>query len=968
MKKTLLKSLALLGFVTFSIYSYGQSVLMGDYGYDQASPANCGTFGVSGNNFFDDGAAGNYSANFNDTTVFCPDLTLGTKMALTFGINAGFQFDVDGTDSIYVYDGPNTSSPLIGVHNSVTDPTGFSHIASWSNPSGCLTVVFISDAGPSEGTGWIANVACGNQAQPFDPHIEAFVNGVGSDALNPADTGFVDICFGDSILFVAKPIFPHSLETTGFGYSQNLTNVDYNWTISDGGTYANNDSIWFTPPSRNGFLVDLKITDIFPNVVRMLCKVRVSILPSFDGTGPLQDSICLGDQTSLAGGVTPTDTVGVSIAPGSFQLGGSFAGLTYLPDGSGAQYAAPIAIDGFPLGSTITNDQDLNQVCITMEHSYLGDLEIALQCPTGQQVTLLNSYSPGFIGGGVSGGGTYMGDPIDDIGGGGPGEGWEYCFSSVFNTWGDYPTEIGLGNTVPALLFGGGNPSLNPNGVYLPETSFNSFIGCPVNGTWTIIVQDNLTIDDGYIFEWGLYFDPAYFPGAGAYQNSIASENWLPDPSIVSGMGDTLITVQPPTTGDNNYTYQITDDFGCIYDTTVSVNVLPLSSILGDTTVCDLFLPVTGTIAHLDQGTWFSTSPEISFTPSATVINPTVSTSLPGVYTIGFTDNACGDTSYVDITFAYPPEIFSDTTVCDLSYQVTGTVVDAGGGTWTSTDPEISFATSTDNNPIISATQSGQYMVEYTGNSCNVTVGALIEFVGPPSIFGDTLVCNDYVITISGTESYFGGVWSALDTTIHFNDTNFLNPDSWASVPGVYLYTFTDTVCNQSVSSIVTFPPLVWTDVEDTLICLGSEFYLHANNNWTVDNYVWNTGVNGPNTLVTEPGVYIVTASNVCYEMSVSATVEMYLCDIAAPNIISLSSTSGNNIWYVEEQGLIEFTCSIVNRWGNLIYEYSDSKGGWDGRTMAGNLVEEGTYFYRIDATVNGGATLQKHGSIQVVH
>jgi hypothetical protein len=77
--------------------------------------------------------------------------------------------------------------------------------------------------------------------------IEAYINGVGPNALNPLDTGFVDVCFGDSILFVAKPIFPHSLETTGYGYSQNVnTNIDFDWEITDGGTYPQNDSIWFT--------------------------------------------------------------------------------------------------------------------------------------------------------------------------------------------------------------------------------------------------------------------------------------------------------------------------------------------------------------------------------------------------------------------------------------------------------------------------------------------------------------------------------------------------------------------------------------------------------------------------------------------------------------------------------------------------------------------------------------------------
>ncbi|MBT5437905.1 MAG: hypothetical protein HOK92_01740, partial [Flavobacteriales bacterium] len=451
-----------------------QTVNMGDSDFPENSPADCNVFGTAGQNFADPGGeAGDYPANYNETMVFCPDLTTGTKMSIQFGINAGSVFDVDGSDSIYVYDGPSTASPLLGVHNSVTDPNGFTYQASWNNPSGCLTVVFISD-GANEGAGWFGNVQCGNQYQPFEAHMQAFVNGLGSDALNPVDTGFVDVCFGDSILFVATPIFPYSQQSTGFGYSQDInSDIDFQWDVTDGNTYPNNDSIWITPPSQSGFLVDLKITDQFPQNERVRSKIRVSLTPSFIGTGPLQDSVCLGENTTLIGGVTPQDTVGVDIPPGSFQLGGNFAGLTYLPDGSGQQYQAPITIGGFPAGATIQSAQDLNQVCLTMEHSYAGDLEIWLQCPNGTTVALVNSYSPGAIPGGSSGGGTYLGDPIDDFGGGGPGEGWEYCFSSVFNDIG--PMTQNWGNTVPAPNFGNNGPSVDPSNTYQPETSFAGF-------------------------------------------------------------------------------------------------------------------------------------------------------------------------------------------------------------------------------------------------------------------------------------------------------------------------------------------------------------------------------------------------------------------------------------------------------------------------------------------------------------
>ncbi len=799
---------------------FSQTVIMGDAGFLQSNPIDCNTFGIVGTNFQDPGGTGNYLPNFNDTTVFCPDLTLGTKVTLTFAINAGFQFNVDGSDFIYVYDGPTTSSPLLGIHNSVTDPTGFAYQASWNNPSGCLTVVFISN-GVTEGTGWLANVQCGNQYQPFEGHIEAYVNGTGPNALNPLDTGYVDVCFGDSILFIAKPIFPNSIETTGYGYSQNVnTNIVFDWDITDGGTYPQNDSIWFTPPARSGYLVDVKATDQFPLSERVRCKVRVSLLPSFAGTGPLEDSVCLGLNTELIGGVTTLDTVGVTIPPGTFELGGNYAGLTYLPDGSGQQYTAPINISGFPTDATISNDQDLNQVCITMEHSYLGDLEIWLECPSGQIVPLVNSYGAGAIPGGNSGGGTFLGHPIDDSGGGGPGVGWEYCFSSVFNTITGSMT-ANLTNTVtvasqPPLSAG---TSIDPSDTYQPETAFSTFTGCPINGVWTIHVQDNLGIDDGYIFEWGLFFDASFFPGLGSYQTEVDTSWWTADPTIISGQTDTVLVVQPNQVGTYGYTFNVIDNFGCQYDTTVAFVVLPLAN-----------------------------------------------------------------------------------------------------------------------------------------------------------IFEDTIACNDY-FQVSGTTAFNGGVWSAIDTAINFSNSTSNNPIVVTSTPGIYEVVFTDNQCNYSDTGRIEFPPHLYIQLLDTIICQGASFELNplTVNSGTLQAgynplyfFMWDNGTTDSIRIVNQPGNYVASLSNVCYTVSDTATIGDKVCEITAPNIVVLSSQAGNNTFFVNYSGLEAFNCAIINRWGNKIYEYTDPAGGWDGKTQGGTLVEEGVYFYKINATLQGGEDIQLHGFVHL--
>ncbi len=793
-----------------------QNINIGDPGYPLSNTIPCNTFSNGSTpNFFDDGGSGaNYSANYNDTITFCPDLNQGTKVSLVYGINAGFSFDVHGSDSIYVFDGPNTNSPLMGVHNSVTDPNGFTHTASWNNPTGCITVVFISD-GANEGSGWEANVSCGNPAQPFEVHIEAYINGTGSNALNPLDTGFVDICFEDSILFIAKPIFPYSFETTGYGYSQNVDNVIYDWNISTGLNYPNNDSIWFTPPARQGYLVDLKITDAFPQSERILCKVRVSQLPLFTGTGPLEDSVCLGENTVLIGGHTSTDTVGVDIPPGTFNLGGSFAGLTYLPDGSGAQYQAPINISGFPSGSTIQNSQSLNQVCITIEHSYLGDLEIALQCPNGTVVPLVNSYSPGFIPGGFGGGGIFLGDADDNSGNGTPGIGWEYCFSSVFNTWGDMGTELANNNTVPAPLSGG--QSMNPNGVYLPEQDFSAFAGCPVNGTWTIIVQDNLTIDDGYIFEWGLFFDASYFPGLSGYQNTIVDSYWHDDPSIISGQNDTAIVIQPNTTGMTNYTFEITDDFGCTYDTVVGLYVLP-----------------------------------------------------------------------------------------------------------------------------------------------------------QPTIFNDTIACN-FGIQVTGVTSFSGGYWNAADTAVHFNTAGDDNPYIYTyGVSGPFTVTYTDSACNSSVSAIIDFYDVPYTDLQDTVICAGSNYHLDVPNNSNYPTtFTWSNGLTGNNVTFDNAGTYYLEVSNECHTHLDTITIGYKTCNITPPNVISLVPGSPNNEWFVKTEGIKDIEIFITNRWGNIIYECSSSNPSeckWDGTNQkTGKKVAEGTYFYIVRAVTEGDEEIEDQGFIKVI-
>jgi gliding motility-associated-like protein len=132
--------------------------------------------------------------------------------------------------------------------------------------------------------------------------------------------------------------------------------------------------------------------------------------------------------------------------------------------------------------------------------------------------------------------------------------------------------------------------------------------------------------------------------------------------------------------------------------------------------------------------------------------------------------------------------------------------------------------------------------------------------------------------------------------------------------------------------------------------------------------FVWEDGSTTVPRIVNQPGDYIFYLSNQCYTVSDVATIQVKPCDITAPNIISLNSPEDNESFYVNYDGIAEFKCYIFNRWGNVIYEYSDPAGKWNGRSSSGDKVEEGTYFYRIDAVFEGGEEIQKHGFVVVKH
>lgn len=242
--------------------------------------------------------------------------------------------------------------------------------------------------------------------------------------------------------------------------------------------------------------------------------------------------------------IVVTDTNGCTSS--AVTIGGAFTGGTLaLPDGTGGTYSTSINITGFPSAGTLTNINDFNGVCITMEHTWLSDLDIELSCPNGQTVLLEGTFPTG-----QTGAGTFLGDANDNdnitpV----PGTGFEYCWTNN-PTYGTMETEAGLGNTVVVS-----QGDALPAGSYSSVDPLSGLLGCPLNGDWTITVTDNYNLDNGFIFDWNINLS------GGTTSDSIATVN-EPGPITITenvtdatcGLCDGAVTVTP-TGGVAPYSY-----------------------------------------------------------------------------------------------------------------------------------------------------------------------------------------------------------------------------------------------------------------------------------------------------------------------------------------------------------------------------------------------------------------------------
>jgi len=493
-------------------------------------------------------------------------------------------------------------------------------------------------------------------------------------------------------------------------------------------------------------------------------------------------------------------------------IGGLFnAGTTFLPDGSGAVYTSTLNISGFNTGALLSNLNQLQNICLNMEHSYMGDLELRLIAPGGQNILLKSPYG---------GGSTDLGEPIatGPVDGSAsstltdPGVGYDYCFNQS-PMYGTMVSEANIHYRNYTDMQGHSYSDYYlPAGTYAPEGALSTLIGTPLNGNWTVQVTDHMSLDNGYIFNWTI--------------------------SFVGDLPDSIVTISEPAP--------------------VTVNHFTTNATCGSS---------NGAINISVNGNY----PPFSYLWSNSAITEDISGIAAGAYTVTVTDsNSCETPASFSVSNNGTLSLSATVTPVTCHGNNTGSInITPAGGALPYTFLWSNALTTED----ITTIPAGNYSVTVTDqNNCqlvrlfNVTTNPAINITQNNLQNEQCGTHNGSIsITAGGGSGSFGYSWSNGDIT----------PLTDELTAGTYTVTVSDanactatqsfTIVND-VSNCIEFCYLdiSGTSITDELCGNGNGAVDITVNNATAPyNVIWSTGATSEDLSGLHQGTYTVTVTDV---------------------------------------------------------------------------------------------------------
>jgi subtilisin-like proprotein convertase family protein len=447
-------------------------------------------------------------------------------------------FDIEKTfDQLNIYDGESDLDPAIVTNASGNSLEG-EEIVSTGN---ALTIVMHTD-GSVTYSGFAAIITCIANCQDYSIDLSNITPG-----FTNIEEGIIDICMEESIAFMADASFPNN----DIIYHQSIEELFFKWEfISDNHSQIIEGEGLYNPSVNfdvsGGYYVVLSTTDVNGCIKYLYdtIRIRTALRPNFSQM-IVDEGVCIGEPLVLNGAFIPDTFSFTSSAENQFPL--------CIEDLSNQwqEFSFPFIATGED--NIINSSDDIISVCVNIEHSWMGDLDIELECPSGVAIRLLE---------GEDCGGSFLGTPnhLDNCI---SGDGLDYCW-----------TENAESNMIDNCVV---NNTL-PTGNYLPTQSFEELLGCPITGVWKIRFRDNLVSDDGTLFYAGINLAEGYnlYGTPWSYSNTYNTSEDSPDigwsgygiESEIEDSTSAIITVP----GNYQYVFSVTDNWGCTHDTLFNVD------------------------------------------------------------------------------------------------------------------------------------------------------------------------------------------------------------------------------------------------------------------------------------------------------------------------------------------------------------------------------------------------------------
>ncbi|MFN0201323.1 MAG: choice-of-anchor L domain-containing protein [Bacteroidia bacterium] len=356
-----------------------------------------------------------------------------------------------------------------------------------------------------------------------------------------------------------------------------------------------------------------------------------------------------------------------------------------------------------------------------------------------------------------------------------------------------------------------------------------------------------------------------------------------------------------------------------------------------------------------------------------------------GNYTVVVTDaKGCQiSTSYTIIQPFEPIDIVlnADSVSCFGSNDGTASVVAFGGTppytyTW-NTNPQ-QFGTTAIN--LISKTYT---VIVKDANNC--TYNKSIYVPSPLRIKTTVLDKNDAFCNLANGSIQVGSINGNAPYTYSWTPVEGNNA-LLANIPeGQYEVFVTDVKgCKDSLTTQIGNMPPPIAAFESTPAATDVIFLNNANigfinqSTGNIASYLWNFGdgnvattKNTSHTFI-DSGSYVVMLiafdpHNACPDTAMATYHITPNGDIFVPNAFTPNDDGKNDYFFVSGNGVTAMTCLLYDRWGKEITKLTQLYETWNGTDRNGKSVPEGTYIYKINATLNDGRSLVRGGSVMII-